>query len=99
MMNKDAPIINSGIIIVEGIRHIGISRTISISKTKKITASKKNRVEKGIRAVFIGSNPHSNGDNLFRSLNLREERTKAARITTIGTKNEIIEKINVNNIY
>jgi hypothetical protein len=28
----------------------------------KITAIKKNRVEKGSREVFLGSNPHSNGD-------------------------------------
>ena len=46
----------------------GISNTISISNTKKITANKKNRREKGIRAVFLGSNPHSNGDFFSRSI-------------------------------
>jgi len=44
---------------------------ISISKTKKITASKKNRVEKGIRADLLGSNPHSKGLLFSRSLYLR----------------------------
>lgn len=41
---------------------MGINRTISISKTIKITASKKNRSENGIRALWLGSNPHSKGD-------------------------------------
>lgn len=38
---------------------IGMRRAISISKTRKITASKKKRKEKGSRALFLGSNPHS----------------------------------------
>jgi hypothetical protein len=46
---------------------IGISKTISISNIIKITANRKNRVENGIRAVLIGSNPHSNGDVFSRS--------------------------------
>ena len=33
----------------------------------KITAIKKNRDEKGSRAEFVGSNPHSNGDLFSRS--------------------------------
>jgi hypothetical protein len=33
----------------------------------KITAIKKNRDEKGSRAEFFGSNPHSNGDLFSRS--------------------------------
>jgi hypothetical protein len=33
----------------------------------KITATKKNRDEKGSRAEFFGSNPHSNGDLFSRS--------------------------------
>ncbi len=37
----------------------GINRTISISKTKNRTTRRKNRREKGIRALFFGSNPHS----------------------------------------
>lgn len=45
----------------------GRRRTISISKTRKITASRKNRRENGSRAEFLGSNPHSKGESLFRS--------------------------------
>jgi len=46
---------------------IGRSRAISTSKIMKITAIKKNRDEKGSRAEFFGSNPHSNGDLFSRS--------------------------------
>jgi hypothetical protein len=45
----------------------GNSSAISTSKIMKITAIKKNRDEKGSRAEFFGSNPHSNGD-LFLDL-------------------------------
>ena len=89
---------SSGTSLRSGIRHIGINRTISISNTRKITASKKNRVENGIRAVFIGSKPHSNGDSLLRSLKLRAATIKAARITTAGISKEMKEKSRVNNI-
>lgn len=47
---------------------IGRRRTISTSNTMKIMASRKNRIEKGIRAVFFGSNPHSNADDFSRSI-------------------------------
>lgn len=46
---------------------VGISSTISISNTIKIIANMKNRKENGIRALFFGSNPHSNGDVFSRS--------------------------------
>ena len=49
----------------------GIKRTISMSKTKKMIVNKKNRIEKGIRADFIGSNPHSKGESLSRSIEER----------------------------
>lgn len=49
----------------------GSRRTISISNTKKITARRKNRVEKGSRALFFGSNPHSKGLLFSRSFILR----------------------------
>jgi len=39
-----------------------------MSKTMKIIASIKNRNEKGIRELFFGSKPHSNGDVFSRSL-------------------------------
>jgi hypothetical protein len=45
---------------------MGISNTISISNTIKIIARRKNRIENGIRALWLGSNPHSNGDDFSR---------------------------------
>jgi len=45
---------------------IGINKTISISNTIKIIAKRKNRIEKGIRALWLGSNPHSKGDDFSR---------------------------------
>lgn len=56
----------------------GVNKTISISKIIKMIPNKKNRSENGIRAVFLGSNPHSNGDDFSRSLNERELRIQAA---------------------
>ena len=72
---------------------IDIRRTISISKTMKIIASKKNRVEKGIRAVLLGSNPHSNGEDFSRSSDDRVAKIHAAINTTEGIKIAIIEEV------
>lgn len=49
----------------------------------KIRASKKNRKENGIRAVFLGSKPHSNGDDFSRSADDRVARAQAAPNTSI----------------
>lgn len=46
---------------------VGIRRTISISNTIKIIARRKNRIENGVRALWCGSNPHSNGEDFSRS--------------------------------
>jgi hypothetical protein len=46
---------------------IGNSSSISTSKIIKITAIKTNRDEKGSRAEFFGSKPHSNRDLFSRS--------------------------------
>lgn len=46
---------------------MGNSNAISTSKIRKITLIKKNRSEKGNRAEFLGSNPHSNGEDFSRS--------------------------------
>lgn len=59
-----------------------MTRAISISKTRKITANKKNRVEKGMRADLLGSNPHSKGELFSRSIEVRIERIKPIRSTT-----------------
>ena len=63
----------------------GINKTISISNTKKIIVNRKNRIEKGIRADLIGSNPHSKGESLSRSIDDRCDKVKAAIKTTKGT--------------
>lgn len=62
----------------------GINSTISISNTKKITASKKNRRENGMRAVFLGSKPHSKGDFFSRSIVDRADRMLIKAIKIIG---------------
>lgn len=41
---------------------IGRIKAISTSKIKKIIAIRKNRIEKGMRDVLNGWNPHSKGD-------------------------------------
>lgn len=46
---------------------IGKIKAISTSKIRKMIAIKKNRIEKGIREVLKGLNPHSNGDIFSRS--------------------------------
>lgn len=50
---------------------IGRRMAISMSNTKKITANKKKRKEKGVRAEFLGSNPHSKGLIFSRSAFVR----------------------------
>ena len=46
---------------------MGSNRAISTSKIMNITAIRKKCDEKGSRAEFFGSNPHSNGDLFTRS--------------------------------
>lgn len=62
---------------------VGRINAISTSKIKKIIAIKKNRKEKGKRAEFIGSNPHSKGEDFSRSITAFLERTEARPITTL----------------
>lgn len=78
---------------------IGIKRTISISKTIKIIASKKNRNENGIRALWLGSNPHSNGED-FSRLDVDRIAVIQAIINTIdGIKIAIADEVNISVIY
>ena len=65
---------------------IGNSSTISTSKIRKIIARRKNRREKGSRADFIGSNPHSKGDLFSRSLVVRLDKTNPSSMTTTDKK-------------
>jgi hypothetical protein len=68
----------------------GINKTISISNTIKMIAKRKNRIENGIRALWFGSNPHSNGEAFSRSLldreanaHVRKKRINGIRIANI----------------
>lgn len=72
---------------------IGMSRTISMSNTIKIMAKRKNRIENGIRAVLLGSNPHSKGEDFSRSLYERALRTQAASKIIDGNTRETAEEI------
>lgn len=77
---------------------IGNNKVISTSKIKKITAIKKNCIEKGIRAEFLGSNPHSKGLDFSRSLNLFLDKIFAIIIIIFLIKKiikEIINKLNI----
>jgi len=65
--NTDLIIIHDFIFDVNMVIGIGSRSAISTSKIIKITAIKKNREEKGSRAEFFGSNPHSNGELFSRS--------------------------------
>lgn len=63
---------------------MGINNTISISKTMKIIANKKNRMENGIRALWFGSNPHSNGEDFSRFVMDRIAVSHEIKNTIIG---------------
>lgn len=73
----------------------GMISTISISKTMKIIPKRKKRSENGIRAVFFGSNPHSNGDVFSRSDSERDLRNQAAAKVT-EARAAATEKADVN---
>lgn len=56
---------------------MGSRRAISMSKTRKIKARRKKRRENGIRACFLGSNPHSKGEVLSRLGAVRLDKIRA----------------------
>lgn len=63
-------------LVLDRINGIGINNTISISNTIKMIANRKNRIENGTRALWLGSNPHSNGDDFSRSVDVRIDSTQ-----------------------
>ena len=68
------------VLVISVIIGMGIRRTISMSKTMKMMASRKNRIENGIRALWLGSNPHSNGDSFSRDEYMdRDDKIQAKR--------------------
>lgn len=77
----------------------GISKTISISNTIKIIANKKNRIENGIRALWFGSNPHSNGDDFSRLEIDRIDKIQAMQNTRIGKIMATLDDVININIY
>lgn len=65
-------------------------------------ARRKNRIENGIRAEFLGSNPHSKGDSFSRSIVDRLFKIKAASITIIARTTAIevdISQLFINQKY
>jgi hypothetical protein len=84
----------AGVFSIVGRRGIGRSRTISTSNTIKIMASKKNRIENGIRAVFFGSNPHSNADDFSRSLLVRIFKNHDSKNVRIAIVDAMVANVN-----
>jgi ABC-type dipeptide/oligopeptide/nickel transport system ATPase component len=82
-----------GVFSILGRSGMGKSRTISTSNTMKIIARRKNRIENGIRAVFFGSNPHSNADDFSRSLFVRIFRNHESKNVRIATADAIIASV------
>lgn len=78
---------------------IGISKTISMSNTIKIIASRKNRMENGMRALWLGSNPHSNGDDFSRFVVDRMAVIQAIINTINGRIIAVIDEISISIIY
>lgn len=78
---------------------MGINSTISISNTMKMTAKRKNRIENGIRADRIGSNPHSNGDSFsrFDKTDFIEVNVEIRKIRG-GSEIAMMEDIRISNI-
>jgi len=74
---------------------IGINKTISISNTMKMIANRKNRRENGMRAVWFGSKPHSNGDNFSRSEEVFIDNIIVIITIMAGTINVSIEASNI----
>lgn len=84
----------------EGImRGRGTNKTISMSNTTKMIANKKNRVEKGIRAVWFGSNPHSKGDIFSRSIEDRVDKIRITAMITPGSRIEMLRTVDIKYIY
>lgn len=78
---------------------IGTNKTISMSKTMKIIASRKKRIENGIRALWLGSNPHSNGEAFSRFEIDRIAVINEIRNTIEGIIIAIIDEVNISVIY
>lgn len=65
-------------------RGVGKRSATSTSKIRNTIARRKNRSEKGVRAVFLGSNPHSNGEEVSVEITCREATMKATIVRSNG---------------
>ena len=65
-------------------KSIGNNKAISMSNTKKITTTIKNFIQKGRRAMPLGSKPHSKGEAF--SLSRRSLRETEARVIRIRVR-------------
>lgn len=63
---------------------MGNNSATSTSKIRNTIANKKNRKENGVRAVFFGSNPHSNGEEVSVETTCREATMKAIIVSNSG---------------
>ena len=70
----------------------GIRSTISMSKIIKIIANRKNRIENGIRALLLGSKPHSKVEDVSFLFVFFREKVDAAPTTNRGKAIAQIEK-------
>lgn len=92
--NRSLLIIKKSVLILFKMIGMGISRTISMSKTMKITARRKKRMENGVRADRVGSNPHSNGDIFSRfEFIVRVFVSQDSKYRRGGTRSVVIEEI------
>lgn len=92
--NISIALMAAGVFSIVGRSGIGSSSTISTSNTMKMMASRKNRIENGIRAVFFGSNPHSNADDFSRSLLVRMFRNHDSVNVRIAITDAIVASVN-----
>lgn len=74
---------------------IGKINAISTSKIKKIMVIKKKCNEKGIRAIDLGSNPHSNGEHFSWSIRDFFDRIKDKIIKINEIKIKIKDIVNI----
>lgn len=77
---------------------MGKINAISTSKIKKIIVIRKKCKENGIRAIDLGSNPHSNGEHFSRSMNDFFEIIKEIIIKILAIIITIINNINIKKI-
>lgn len=89
-------VVKNPVVIIKG---RGNKRIISMSNTKKITAVKKNRKEKGSRAFFTGSNPHSYGESFSRDILIRKFKIHATKNTKEEIKNAKKTRKEIKNMF